>query len=98
MLILGLLNSNLFNFIYKSVFSEKQQFPRILLENIRSLCVPICNLKTFSKIEKLVNHIIILKKENPSADISILENEIDEIVYQLFNLTNEEIEIVKYSL
>lgn len=95
MLILGLLNSNLFNFIYKSVFSEKQQFPRILLENIRSLCVPICNLKTFSKIEKLVNHIIILKKENPLADISVLENEIDEIVYQLFNLTNEEIEIVK---
>ena len=98
MLILGLLNSNLFNFIYKSVFSEKQQFPRILLENIRSLCVPICNLKTFSKIEKLVNHIIILKKENPLADISVLENEIDEIVYQLFNLTNEEIEIVKNSL
>ena len=35
------------------------------------------------------------KKENPSADTSALEKKIDEIVYKLYGLTEEEIAIVE---
>ncbi|MFT5885069.1 MAG: adenine-specific DNA-methyltransferase [Arcticibacterium sp.] len=48
-----------------------------------------------SQIESLVNQILSLKKENPSADTSALEAEIDQLVYQLYDLTAEEIAIVE---
>ena len=38
-----------------------------------------------------------MKKFNPQVDTSDLENEIDELVYKLYNLTPEEIEVVKAS-
>ena len=93
-LLLGLLNSKMFDFIYKSVFAEKQQFPRILLENIRSLCVPEIDKKKFNSIETLVNQVIATKKENPTNNTDNLETQIDNLVYQLYDLTDEEIEII----
>jgi adenine-specific DNA-methyltransferase len=93
--LLGLLNSKIFDFIFKKIFSEKQQFPRILLENIRNLTIPKYNRDIFEKIENLVNQILSLKKENTQADTSDLENQIDEMVYQLYELTPEEIDIIK---
>ncbi|MBC7641477.1 MAG: class I SAM-dependent DNA methyltransferase [Flavobacterium sp.] len=41
--------------------------------------------------------ILTLKKENPKADTSVLENDIDDLVYQLYDLTPEEIKIVQSS-
>jgi len=46
-------------------------------------------------IENLVDQILALKKENPQADASIVENEIDDLVYKPYELTSEEIEVVK---
>jgi len=46
-------------------------------------------------IENLVDQILALKKENPQADASIVENEIDDLVYKPYELTPEEIEVVK---
>jgi hypothetical protein len=43
----------------------------------------------------LVNQILDAKRTNPDADVSELENEIDQIVYSLYDLTDEEIAIVK---
>jgi adenine-specific DNA-methyltransferase len=96
-LLLGLLNSKLIDFIFKKIFSEKQQFPRILLENIRNLTIPKYNKDLFVEIENLVNQILTLKKANTQADTSHFENQIDELVYQLYELTPEEIEVVKNS-
>jgi len=36
-----------------------------------------------------------LKKQDPAADTSALEKEIDLLVYQLYGLTAEEIKIVE---
>jgi hypothetical protein len=47
-------------------------------------------------IEK-VNKILSLKKNNPEADTTALEHEIDLMVYELYGLTQEEIEIVENS-
>ena len=38
------------------------------------------------------------KNENPEADASELEAEIDKLVYELYGLTEEEIEIVEGSV
>lgn len=59
--------------------------------------VPIANGN--EKIKKsvllLVDQILIIKKQNPSASIAALESEIDLLVYQQYELTEEEIRIVK---
>lgn len=47
------------------------------------------------QVEELVNSIIEAKKQNPSANTADLENQIDQLVYQLYNLTEEEIKIVE---
>jgi hypothetical protein len=38
-----------------------------------------------------------MKKQNPSAITTDLENKIDQLVYQLYELTEEEIAIVEGS-
>jgi hypothetical protein len=47
------------------------------------------------KITQLSDGIIQEKKRNPQSDISELENEIDYLVYELFELTPEEIAVVE---
>lgn len=43
----------------------------------------------------LGNQILAAKQEDPNADISALEKQIDVMIYELYCLTPEEIEIVK---
>ena len=66
---------------------------------MRAPCVaqiPIPSSTPFqqSEIEERVEKVLALKKENPEADVSELEAEIDHLVYQLYNLTDEEIRII----
>ncbi len=42
--------------------------------------------------------ILTVKKANPQADTSKLEKEIDVLVYELYGLTEEEIQIVEESV
>ena len=50
-----------------------------------------------TKLYTLSTEIHKIKKDNPNADTTTLEREIDTLVYQLYNLTNEEIAIVENS-
>ncbi|MCA0428496.1 MAG: Eco57I restriction-modification methylase domain-containing protein [Bacteroidetes bacterium] len=88
---LGILNSRLTLFFYSQITQSIRggyfRFIRQYLEQI-----PI--IKTSSLDEK-VQEIIKLKKQNPSADTADLENQIDQLVYQLYELTEEEIKIVE---
>lgn len=47
------------------------------------------------EIEKLVEKIIDLKKSDQANDTKELEKKIDELVYQLYNLTPDEIAIIE---
>ncbi|MCS6820920.1 MAG: Eco57I restriction-modification methylase domain-containing protein, partial [Microscillaceae bacterium] len=94
-IILAILNSKLTHFIYKCVFAEKQQFPRILIENIRNLVLPQPNEKIFKQIKVLVDKILSLKRQDQQADTSGLEAEIDRLVYALYDLTETEIKIIE---
>ncbi|MGB3840987.1 MAG: hypothetical protein WBL11_00885, partial [Bacteroidales bacterium] len=43
----------------------------------------------------LVDKILAAKKDNPQADTTAWENEIDQLVYKLYDLTDEEIAIIE---
>ena len=43
----------------------------------------------------LADKILDIKKQSPSADTTHLESQIDQLVYQLYDLTEEEIAIVE---
>lgn len=47
------------------------------------------------EIIQLVDQILTAKKTNPNADTSTLEKEIDQLVYKLYGLTDEEIAVVE---
>ena len=91
--ILGILNSKLFDFVYKSVSKDKKSFQRIILDNVKKL--PLPPLETYkSNVISLVDNILNAKKSNPQADTSKQEQEIDFLVYKLYGLTYDEVLIV----
>ncbi|MGQ9846779.1 MAG: restriction endonuclease, partial [Bacteroidales bacterium] len=53
------------------------------------------NQPIVAQIEALVDKILTAKKQNPQADTSHWEREIDRLVYKLYDLTEEEIRIVE---
>lgn len=88
--LLGVLNSNLFNWLYSKRYFDYEIKP-IYLRNS-----PLCNTND-KELNRLVKSIIEKRKTNENADISELKSEIDKVVYQLYNLTEEEIEIIENS-
>jgi len=53
--------------------------------------IPVSEQKPFVE---LVDMIIDIKQQNPQADITSLENQINQLVYKLYGLTEEEVYIV----
>ncbi|WP_143438258.1 TaqI-like C-terminal specificity domain-containing protein [Hydrocoleum sp. CS-953] len=49
-------------------------------------------------VTEIVDKILEIKRKNPQTDTTELEREIDEIVYQLYGLTEEEIRIIEESV
>jgi len=87
--ICALLNSKLINYWYCNTFL----MPTIGIYELHSIPLKIAdNQQSFIT---LTNQILSAKKENPVADTRKLEREIDEMVYGLYGLTEEEIWIVE---
>lgn len=59
--------------------------------------IPIIDEKQQQPFIEKVDQILSLKKENPEADTTALEREIDFMVYELYGLSDEEIGIVENS-
>jgi hypothetical protein len=68
-------------------------FPKIRLEEFKKIQIKL-TMNEAPFIEK-VNQILSLKKEDSKADTSELEAEIDRMVNELYELTEEEILIVE---
>ena len=74
--------------------------------SFRDLWTPIINLIPIPTIDEnkqnifvdLVDQILSKKKEKPDIDTSQLEKKIDQMVYELYGLTEEEIEVVEGSM
>lgn len=87
--ILGILNSKLFDFLYKLVSSDKQMFTRIILENVKALPYPNMENPIIDILDKMVDKIL----SGLGINRSIEEN-IDNLVYHLYNLTYDEVLII----
>lgn len=96
--LLGLFNSKLFNWIYiNELVTNIDSTPQLKNSDLYKFPIKeILKPEQQPFIDK-VDQILTLKKENPAADTSTLEREIDEMVYPLYGLTEEEIEIVENS-
>ena len=94
--ILGLFNSNLFKFYYRKTNSQGGDiFPQVRISSVENLPIKIADNQKQEELVKIVDIIIETKKQNPKADTIALESEIDQLVYQLYGLTEEEIKIVE---
>ena len=94
--LLGLINSKLLDFYYTLLNPEKgEALAEVKKENVSKLPINTENLKIKNDLSNIVDQILTIKKENPSADTLALEKEIDQLVYELYGLTEEEIKIVE---
>ena len=93
--VLGVLNSKVTTWFYRSNTDEEgKTFAQIKIELRRRLPIPKADTPTQKPIIKRVDRILAAKRANRQADTSALESEIDQLVYQLYDLTKEEIAIV----
>jgi hypothetical protein len=96
--ILGILNSNLMKFLFSQIGVMTAGGAYTLKKaTIDEFPLKMISKETQKPVISLVDQILTLKKTNPQADTSQWEEEIDELVYQLYELTAEEIEVVKSS-
>ena len=98
--ILGLLNSKYTSYYLMNKFRDKHLAGGYLAINkstIEQLPFKIAEDESQTIIINNVNTILKAKSVNPSADTKDLESEIDRLVYQLYDLTEEEIKIVEQS-
>ncbi len=98
--ILSILNSRLINFWYREKFIMLHMSGGALPINTTELKkVPFVRNKSIErKINNIALQILERKKEGFHTNIKDLETQIDQLVYKLYNLTPEEIEIVEGNL
>ncbi|HOR93425.1 MAG TPA: Eco57I restriction-modification methylase domain-containing protein, partial [Spirochaetota bacterium] len=96
--LIGNMNSKIFDWQFKQVgiflgyaFEWKKQY----VEQVKIPQITSSNASTVQQIETLVDQILAAKKQNPSADTTRWEREIDTLVYKLYDLTDEEIQVVE---
>jgi adenine-specific DNA-methyltransferase len=98
--ILGVLNSKLMSYYFmkNTAKSVRTMFPKLILEDLRKFPFKNCTTEKQLPIISLVEQVLIEKKHNTNSDISQLESQIDQLVYQLYDLTPEEIAIVEHAV
>jgi len=109
--ILGIINSKVIEFYYKLIFGSKQLFPRILLENLKQLPIKEVPEKDTSKLAVLVDKILNLNKDLRNLEGKMTDNtikieeeiqktdaEINELIYKIYGITDEEKNIIEESL
>tara|TARA_Y100001935_G_scaffold253785_1_gene260987 strand:- start:188587 stop:190149 length:1563 start_codon:yes stop_codon:yes gene_type:complete len=98
--VLGIMASKFISALYinTSSIATKDDFRQTTLTELRSIPIPKIGINEQKKVEGIASTILSIKKENPQADTSALEAEIDAMVYELYGLTEEEIQIVEESV
>lgn len=95
--VLGVLASKFISYYYINVsaIALKDDFRQTTLTELREIMIPIIHPQEQENITKKVNEILLIKTSDGNADTSSLEAEIDQLVYRLYGLSEEEIRIVE---
>ncbi len=111
--LLGCLNSRLMSwyFLRRSNIAQRDDFPKIVLKETRSLPIPVPTAKNTKEAKELsseVKHMLSLQaklrgtesereSEKLKRQILTTDNRIDQIVYQLYGLTDSEVAVIENS-
>ena len=91
--VLGIINSKLMNWYFLQFQSEGLHcYP----DDAKQFPIAKATPEQQQSIIDLVDQILEKKREFPNANTSVLEQKIDILVYQLYNLTPEEIAIIEH--
>ncbi|MGL2544102.1 DUF7149 domain-containing protein [Helicobacter pylori] len=99
--LLGMLHSKLITFAFKTFYAggglgeSGYRYKKAFIERLPIPQIIKSNKPTADKIIALVDKILQTKEKDPKANTQKLEKEIDSLVYQLYNLTDEEIKIIE---
>lgn len=107
--VLGILNSRLISYLYIKQVTQatKDDFPQVTIKDLLSLPFPgKIGKQSEDQLLSLVNNIMRFYGELPEAkvpnrkeaiqrQIESADNQIDQLVYKLYGLTQEEIEVVE---
>lgn len=101
--LLSLLNSNCLNFWFKfSFLNEDELFPHIQKNQLEEIPIKVINVDKQTSFIKLVDQILSVTKDddyhhNPTKQTKVkrYQHQIDQLVYRLYDLTEEEIKIVE---
>ena len=90
------LNSKLFDFYYRLISTQLgTSAVRLFTQFVEKIPIKQITEKEEKPFKKLVEKILKVKEENPNNDTSKLEREIDLLVYELYDLTEEEIKLIE---
>ncbi len=99
--LLGMLHSKLITFAFKTFYAggglgeSGYRYKKAFIERLPIPQITKSNKPTADKITDCAKQILALKEKDPKANTQGLEKEIDALVYQLYNLTDEEIKIIE---
>ncbi len=97
--LVGLLNSTFISFYYYYfVFNQAIRTMHFMPGYADVMPIPQINIEQHDKLDFLVKKVMKEKNINSNTDVLILEREIDQLVYKLYDLTPEEIKIVEGEL
>ncbi len=107
--VLGIINSRLISYLYinTSSIATKDDFRQTTLAELRRLPIPVMKKEDLrhDRMVKLVDRMLELNQQLPKAktphdkeslqrQITTTDNQIDQLVYELYGLTDEEIKII----
>ncbi|MGL2886569.1 class I SAM-dependent DNA methyltransferase [Helicobacter pylori] len=99
--LLGMLHSKLITFAFKTFYAggglgeSGYRYKKAFIERLPIPQITEKNQELADKITDGAKAILALKEKDPKANTQELEKEIDALVYQLYNLTDEEIKIIE---
>ena len=94
--VLALLNSSLLQWYYATMFKgDTELFPKIRIAQAKQLPIFKASMEQQQPIIELIDRILEKKQANPNVNTLTLEQEIDKLVYKLYNLSDEEIEVIE---
>ncbi|GAA9852538.1 class I SAM-dependent DNA methyltransferase [Helicobacter pylori] len=99
--LLGMLHSKLITFAFKTFYAggglgeSGYRYKKAFIERLPIPQITEKNQELVRKITACAEAILEAKEKDPKANTQRLEKEIDALVYQLYNLTDEEIKIIE---
>ena len=94
-LILGILNSSYANTLLARIRGNGNSIYPEYIRNIPIPKIDSANQSIADKIIALVEEILEKKKQDSATDTTKLESQINKLVYTLYNLTDDEIELIE---